>query len=58
MAEIEAIIEPDCVTNNVRRESVAFVGIHSPILPISAGLLVSTRLTYIDFEDLKLHFVI
>ena len=36
MAEIEAIVEPDGVTDDISRESVSFVGIHGPILSISA----------------------
>jgi hypothetical protein len=36
VAEIESVVEPDGVTDDVRRESVAFVCIHQPILPISA----------------------
>ena len=37
MTEIEAIVEPNCVADNFRRESVAFVSIHLPILSISAS---------------------
>jgi hypothetical protein len=37
MAEVEAIVEPNGVTNDVRRESVAFIGIHPPILSTSGG---------------------
>jgi hypothetical protein len=33
VAEIEAVVQPDGVTDNVRRESMAFVGVHSPIIP-------------------------
>ena len=36
VAEIEAVVEPDGVTDDVRRESVAFICIHGTILPISA----------------------
>ena len=36
MAEVKAIVEPDGVGNDIRRESVSFIGIHVPILPISA----------------------
>ena len=42
MTQIEAIVEPDGVTNDVRWESVAFVCVHEPILPISGGLLGRT----------------
>jgi hypothetical protein len=37
VAEIEAIVEPDGVGNDVRWESVAFICIHWPIPPISAS---------------------
>ena len=37
VAEIESIRKPDCVTDDVRRESVSLIGIHGPILPISAS---------------------
>ena len=33
-AQVEAIVEPDSIGNDIRRESVAFVGIHRPILSI------------------------
>ena len=36
MTEVEAIVEPNGVTNDVRRESVAFVSTHGPIPAISA----------------------
>lgn len=35
-AEIESVVEPDCAGNDVGRESVAFIGIDTPILSISA----------------------
>jgi hypothetical protein len=35
MAQVETIVEPDSIRNYVRRESVAFVCIHSKILPKS-----------------------
>ena len=37
MAEIESIVQPDCVRNNIWRESVALASIHEPILSISAS---------------------
>jgi hypothetical protein len=43
VTKIETIVEPDSIGNNIWRESVAFVGIYSPILSISGGLLGSTR---------------
>ena len=42
VAEIEAEVQPDCVGNYVRRESVSFISIHPPILSIGASLFVST----------------
>jgi len=43
VTEIEAIVEPDSVGNDIWWESVAFVCVHSPILPTSVSLLVNTR---------------
>jgi hypothetical protein len=37
VAEIEAIVQPDGVRNDVRWESVTFICIHWSILPISAS---------------------
>ena len=37
MTEIEAKIKPDGIGNNIRWESVAFVCVHEPILPISVS---------------------
>ena len=37
VAEIESIVEPDGVGNDIWRESVALVGIHPPILAIWAS---------------------
>ena len=36
MTEIETIVEPDCVANDIWRESMTLIGIHGPILAISA----------------------
>ena len=36
VAEIETIVEPDGVGNDIWRESMAFIGIHPPILSIWA----------------------
>ena len=54
MAEIEAIVEPDCVGNDIWRESVAFVDIHRPILPVKASLFGSTLTPYSGgtYEDI------
>jgi hypothetical protein len=35
VAQVESVIEPDCVGDDVRWESVALVSIHGPILSIS-----------------------
>ena len=35
MAQVEAIVEPDGIGNDIWRESVTFIGIHEPILSIS-----------------------
>ena len=42
MTEIESEVEPDRAVDDIGRESVTFVCIHSPILSISVSLLVST----------------
>lgn len=36
VAKIEAVVKPDSVRDDVRRESMAFVGSHGPSLAISA----------------------
>ena len=36
MAEIESIVEPDGVADDIGRESVSFICVHPPSLPISA----------------------
>jgi hypothetical protein len=45
VAEIEAIVEPDGVRNDVRWESVTFICIHCLILAITASSVVSTKIT-------------
>ena len=35
VAEIESVVEPDGVADDIRWESVSFVGSHPPILSIS-----------------------
>ena len=35
VTEIESIVKPNGIGNNVRWESVAFVSIHLPILPVT-----------------------
>ena len=39
VTEIETIVEPDGVTDDVRWEAVAFVSVNSPILAISGSYL-------------------
>jgi hypothetical protein len=34
MAEVETIVEPDGIADDVWRESVAFIGIYPPILSV------------------------
>jgi hypothetical protein len=36
VAQVEAIVEPDRLADDIWRESVAFIGVHSPILAILA----------------------
>ena len=33
VAEIESVVQPDCVADDVWRESVTLISIHEPILP-------------------------
>ena len=42
VAQVEAIVEPDSIGNDIWWESVSFIDSHQPILPISATLFVST----------------
>ena len=37
VTQVESTVEPDCVTNDIWRESVPLISIHEPILPISDG---------------------
>ena len=37
MAEVEFVVQPDGVGNDIRRESVAFINSHGPSLPISGS---------------------
>jgi hypothetical protein len=37
VTEIESIVEPDCVGNDIWRKTMAFICIHPPILLKSAG---------------------
>ena len=37
VAEIEAIVEPDGITDDIGGEPASFIGIHAPILAISAS---------------------
>jgi len=45
MAEIEAMVEPDGIGNDIWREPVALVYIHAPILSILVSLLGNTAST-------------
>jgi hypothetical protein len=40
--QIESVVEPDSVGDDIGRESMAFVGIHRLIVPTMVTLLVST----------------
>ena len=42
MAEVESVVQPNRVADDFRREPMAFVCVHPPILSISASLLAST----------------
>ena len=52
VTQIESVVEPNCVTDDVRWESVALVGIHAPILTISVSLLGSTIFWVVQKEFL------
>ena len=43
MAEVEPIVEPDSVGDDIWRESMSFICVHEPILPIPASLFGSTH---------------
>ena len=42
VAQVEAIVEPDGVRNDIWRESMTLVCVYEPILPIFGGLLGRT----------------
>ena len=42
MAEIEPVVEPDCITDDIGRKAVSFVSIHPKIVPMSETLLGDT----------------
>ena len=44
VAQVDAIVEPDGIGNDVRWESVAFVYVHLPILAILGSKLGDTKL--------------
>jgi site-specific recombinase XerD len=50
VTEVESIIEPDGVADDIERESVSFVGIHRPILSNLTSLFVSTILDQLGTE--------
>jgi len=37
VAEIESVVEPNGVGNDIWRESVAFIGVHTPMLSTSGS---------------------
>jgi hypothetical protein len=37
MAQIEPVVEPNGVTNNICRKSVAFISLYMPILPVTGS---------------------
>ena len=37
MAQVESIVEPDVIGNDIRRESMSLIGIHLAILPIAVS---------------------
>ena len=37
MTQVEAIVEPDSIGNDIWWEAVPFICVHGPILPISAA---------------------
>jgi hypothetical protein len=37
VAELKSVVEPDCVENDIQRESMSFVGVHPSILPVLAS---------------------
>jgi hypothetical protein len=37
VAQVEAIVEPNSVGNDIRRESVTFIGVHASSLAICWG---------------------
>ena len=50
MAEIESIVEPNSVTDDIGQEPVAFVCVHEPILAISGSLLARTLVAYLNYH--------
>lgn len=50
MAEVEFVVEPDCVGDDIGWESVVFIAIHGPSVSTSAAKLVSTLLIASDCE--------
>jgi hypothetical protein len=37
VAQVEALVEPDSMGNDIWREAVAFAGVHAPVLAIFCG---------------------
>lgn len=50
MAEVEFVVEPDCVGDDIGWESVVLIAIHGPSVSTSAAKLVSTLLIASDCE--------
>ena len=42
MAQVEAKVQPDCVGNDIGRETVSFINIHRSSLAFPMSLLVNT----------------
>ncbi len=49
-SQVESVVEPDCVGDDIGWESLAFIGIHGPSVSTSAAKLVSTLLIASDCE--------
>jgi hypothetical protein len=47
VSRVEPLVEPDCVADDVWRESVTFISIHLSIVPISETLLGNTLCAFI-----------
>jgi hypothetical protein len=43
VADVESIVKPNCVANDIWRESIPLVCVHGPILAISVRLVVDIQ---------------